>query len=138
MDLEPHLRALGIAHIVYSFLLLVPAAIVFGILTTVGMFADDPHVAQILPLVGTSVAAFLLVLAIPGFIAGYGVLTKKNWGLSVALVVGLLNILCFPFGTALGGYSLWVFTKSNEQARHGGQAHPGGQAESSQTTHSSN
>jgi len=136
MNLEPHLRALGIAHIVYSFLLLIPAAIVFGVLTTVGIFADDPDVAQILPLVGISVGAFLLVLAIPGFIAGYGVLTKKKWGLSVALVVGLLNILCFPFGTALGGYSLWVFTKSNEQSSPGGQAHPGGQGESPQTTHS--
>lgn len=138
MDLEQHLRALGIAHIIYSCLLIIPAAIVFGVLTTVGILADDPDVAKILPLVGTSVGAFLLVLAIPGFIAGYGVLTKKKWGLSVALVVGLLNILCFPFGTALGGYSLWVFTKSNEQARHGGQASHGGQAESSQTTHSSN
>lgn len=80
MDIEQHLRALRIAHIIYSCLLIISAAI----------------------------------------------------GLSVALVVGILNILCFPFGTALGGYSLWVFTKSNEQARHGGQA------ESSQTTHSSN
>lgn len=122
MDLEPHLRALGIAQIVYSFLLLIPAAIVYCILTTVGMFADDPHAAQILPLVGTSVGAFLMVLAIPGFIAGYGVLTKKKWGLPVALVVGLLNILCFPFGTALGGYSFWVFTKSNEQSHHSEQA----------------
>ena len=122
MDLEPHLRALGIAQIVYSFLLLIPAAIVYCILTTVGMFADDPHAAQILPLVGTSVGAFLMVLAIPGFIAGYGILTKKKWGLPVALVVGLLNILCFPFGTALGGYSFWVFTKSNEQSHHSEQA----------------
>jgi len=121
MDLAPHMRTLGIAHIVYSFLLLIPAAIVFGILTTVGIFADNPQAAHYLPLVGTAVGAFLLVLAIPGFFAGYGVLNKTKWGLPVALVVGLLNILCFPFGTALGGYSLWVFTKSNEQIRDHGQ-----------------
>lgn len=115
MDLDQHIRALGIAHIIYSSLLLIPAAIVFGVLTTVGVMVDDPEAAQILPLVGTGVGIFLVVLSIPGFLAGYGVLNKKNWGLPVALVVGLLNILCFPFGTALGGYSLWVFTKSNEQ-----------------------
>ena len=119
MDLDQHLRALGIAHIIYSCLLLIPAAIVFGVLTTVGMFTDNYEASQILPLVGTSVAAFLFILSIPGILAGYGVLTKRSWGLPVALVVGLLNILCFPFGTALGGYSLWVFTKSNEQRRSG-------------------
>ena len=41
MDLDQHLRALGIAHIIYSCLLLIPAAIVFGVLTTVGMFTDN-------------------------------------------------------------------------------------------------
>ena len=116
MDLDQHLRALGIAHIIYSCLLLIPAAIVFGVLTTVGIFTGDHEAAQILPLIGTSVGAFLFILAIPGLLAGYGILTKRSWGLPVALVVGLLNILCFPFGTALGGYSLLVFTKSNELA----------------------
>lgn len=120
MDLDQHIRALGIAHIIYSCLLLIPAAIVFGVLTTVGVLVDDPEAAQILPIVGTGVGAFLLILAIPGLLAGYGVLSKRSWGLPVALVVGLLNILCFPFGTALGGYSLWVFSKSNEQPKQSG------------------
>lgn len=114
MDLDQHVRALGIAHIIYSCLLLIPAAIVFGVLTTVGVLVEDPDASQILPLVGTGVGIFLLILAVPGLLAGYGVLTRRNWGIPVALVVGLLNILCFPFGTALGGYSLWVFSKSNE------------------------
>ena len=117
MELDQHLRALGIAHIIYSSLLLIPAVIVYFTLTMVGLFAGDPDAAQILPIVGTSVGIFLVVLAIPGFLAGYGVLTNKKWGLPVALVVGLLNILCFPFGTALGGYSFWVFSKSNEQLK---------------------
>jgi hypothetical protein len=115
MDIDQHIRALGIAHVIYSCLLLIPAAIVFAVLTTVGVFVDDPEAAQILPVVGTGVAIFLFALAIPGLLAGYGVLTKRSWGLPVALVIGLLNILCFPFGTALGGYSLWVFTKANER-----------------------
>ena len=50
-----------------------------------------------------------------GFVAGLGVLYKKKWGVPVALVVGILNILCFPLGTALGAYSIWIFTKLNEK-----------------------
>ncbi len=127
MDINQHIRALGIAHIIYSCLLLIPAAIVFAVLTTVGMFVDDPEAAQILPVVGTGVGIFLFVLAVPGLLAGYGVLTGKSWGLPIALVIGLLNILCFPFGTALGGYSLWVFTKSNEQSREPESVQVGGE-----------
>ena len=134
MDIDQHIRALGTAHIIYSCLLLIPAAIVFGVLTTVGVFVDDPEAAQILPVVGTGVAIFLFVLAIPGLLAGYGVLTKRSWGLPVALVVGLLNILCFPFGTALGGYSLWVFSKANEK---GNSDVTGTQARSTSGTYAS-
>ena len=137
MDLNQHIRALGIAHIIYSCLLLLPAAIVFAVLTTVGVFVDDPEAAQILPVVGTGVAAFLVILAIPGLLAGYGVLSNKSWGLSVALVIGLLNILCFPFGTALGGYSLWVFTKFNEQSDRQKHANTAGHSRSESTTYTS-
>jgi len=137
MDLTQHIRALGIAHIIYSCLLLIPAAIVFAVLNTVGFFVDDPEAAQILPVVGTGVAAFLFILAIPGLLAGYGVLTNKSWGLSVALVIGLLNILCFPFGTALGGYSLWVFTKFNEQSGKEKYANTAGRSRSETTTFTS-
>ena len=115
MDMDQHLRTLGIGHIVYSLLLLVPAAIVFGVLTSVGYLVDDPEAARVLPLVATFVGVFLLVLSIPGFVAGLGVLYKKKWGVPVALVVGILNILCFPLGTALGAYSIWIFTKLNEK-----------------------
>ena len=135
MDIEQHIRALGIAHVIYSCLLLIPAAIVFGVLTTVGVFVDDPEAAQILPIVGTGVGIFLVVLAIPGLLAGYGVLSNRSWGLPVALVIGLLNILCFPFGTALGGYSLWVFTKANEQRKN--SDYTGEQKRSTTDTYSS-
>lgn len=134
MDIDQHIRALGIAHIIYSCLLLIPAAIAFAVLTTVGVFIDDPEAAQILPIVGTGIAIFLVVLAIPGLLAGYGVLTKRSWGLSLGLVIGLLNILCFPFGTALGGYSLWVFTKANERRD---SDYTGAQARSASGTYAS-
>jgi len=115
MNMEEHLRTLGIGHIAYSLLLVIPAVLVFSILTSVGILVDDPEATQILPLIGTFVGAFLLFLAIPGIIAGVGVLKGKSWGLPLALVVGIFNILCFPVGTALGAYTIWVFTKVNEK-----------------------
>ena len=115
MNMEEHLRTLGIGHIAYSLLLVIPAVLVFGILTSVGVLVDDPEATRILPLIGTFVGAFLLFLSIPGIIAGVAVLKGKSWGLPLALVVGVFNILCFPVGTALGAYTIWVFMKTNEK-----------------------
>jgi hypothetical protein len=62
----------------------------------------------ILAVVGFSVGIFMAVLALPGLLAGIGLLKRKNWGRVLAIVVSFLNLLNFPLGTLLGGYSLWV------------------------------
>ena len=110
--LNQHIRALGIAHVVYSILLLVPAGIVFFALTSIGYFSDDPQAMAILTTIGTIVSVVLTMLAIPGIIAGMAVLYKKSWGIPMAMIVGIFNLLSIPFGTALGIYSLWVFSEN--------------------------
>jgi len=101
--MEIHYRALGIAHLIYSILILIPALLVFSILSGIGFLAEDPEVIAILSTIGFFVSMFLILLAIPGLIAGFGCIQQKSWGLALALVMGVLNILCFPFGAALGG-----------------------------------
>jgi hypothetical protein len=49
-----------------------------------------------------------VTLAIPGLVAGYGLLTWKSWGRILAIVVGILSLINFPLGTAVGIYTLWV------------------------------
>ena len=67
---------------------------------------------------GASGAAFLLGLAallLVGMLgrplsglAGWGLLTRKPWARILAIVVGILNLVNFPIGTAIGLYTLWV------------------------------
>ena len=110
------IETLGIAHIAYAVVMLLPAILIFTIFSGIGIFADDPHLAAVLTTVGFFIAIFLCVLAIPGIIAGLALLMQKTWGLALALVIGVLNLFCFPFGTALGAYTIWVFVKQqNEQ-----------------------
>ena len=52
-----------------------------------------------------------LFIGLPGIIAGCGLYWKKNWGRILAFVVGIVILLEFPFGTALGIYTLWVLMK---------------------------
>jgi hypothetical protein len=40
--------------------------------------------------------------------AGFGLLNRRPWGRIVAIIAAILALLKFPFGTALGIYTLWV------------------------------
>ncbi len=37
-----------------------------------------------------------------------GLLNRRPWGRTVAIIVAILALVKFPFGTALGIYTLWV------------------------------
>ena len=54
------------------------------------------------------VAVLVLAKGITGFIAGIGLLQRAGWSRMLTLVLACISILSFPFGTALGVYSLWV------------------------------
>ena len=113
-DLKSHLRTLGIAHIVYSSLLLVPGLIIFTILSGAGLLSGEWEAIAITSAISIFVTGLILFLTIPGIIAGIGLLQGRNWALILGLIIGILNLLSFPFGTALGVYNIWVFTKINQ------------------------
>lgn len=103
-----HIMILGWLHIIGSALFLAIATFVFFLLTGIGVASGDAEAATVLSLVGTSVGAFLSILALPGIAAGIGLLMRKSWGWVLAIVVGILNLINFPIGTIIGIYTLWV------------------------------
>jgi hypothetical protein len=48
------------------------------------------------------------VFAAAEIIAAWGLFERRPWARILALVIGFLALLRFPFGTALGIYTLWV------------------------------
>lgn len=75
------------------------------------MFADRMHghfpamwMSGLWPLIVVAVV-FAAALAL---ITGYSLLTRRPWGRILAIIVGILALLKFPIGTALGIYTLWV------------------------------
>ena len=54
------------------------------------------------------VATFVYLRAFLGTMVGIGLLRRERWGRILALVVSILALFKFPFGTALGIYTLWV------------------------------
>jgi hypothetical protein len=103
-----HVMIVGWLHIVGSTIFLAIAAFVFFLLTGIGVASGDAEAVTVLSIVGTSVGAFLSLLALPGIAAGIGLLMHKSWGRVLAIVVGILNLINFPIGTIIGVYTLWV------------------------------
>ena len=115
--MRDHVRILAYLHIVFGALGIVAALIVLfvfgGIAGIVGASnPGDPqawHVAMpIIGIVGLVICAFVLLLSLPGIIAGFGLLKFRPWARLLTIVLSALNLLSIPIGTALGIYGLWV------------------------------
>ncbi len=106
--MQQHVRILGWLFITYSGLLDVIAIIVGLVVVGGGALSGDRQAIMITGAVAIGVVCILLVLSIPGFIAGIGLLKFRPWARILAIILAVLNILSFPLGTALAIYTLWV------------------------------
>ncbi len=54
------------------------------------------------------IAVGTILSAAFAFVTGYGLLTRRSWGRTVAIIAAILALLKIPMGTVLGTYTLWV------------------------------
>ena len=106
--MEKHVSLVAAVHIGFGALGILFAAIVFVAVVGGGLLSGDPEAITITSLVGTVIGAFIFIVSIPGVIGGVGLLKRKNWARILVLIISCLDLLCIPFGTALGAFSIWV------------------------------
>ncbi len=104
--METNVKVLGWLYIILGILGVLVGALILGILLSVGVIADDPEAAGILFIVGVTLGAIMTIISAPGIVAGIGLLKFKSWARVLALILGILNLPGFPFGTVLGIYTL--------------------------------
>jgi hypothetical protein len=109
--MQQHVLILGWLYLIGHAVFLAIGGFVFVLLTGIGVATGDSQAMTVLGVVGTAVGVLLAVLAIPGLLAGYGLLAHKPWARVLAIVVGILNLVNFPIGTAMGIYTFWVLTQ---------------------------
>ena len=122
--METHVKVLGILFVVLGVLgligVLVIGLIFGGTAGIVSMAADDPEAKAIaVPVLGTVglvIGGLILVLSLPDILAGIGLLERRPWARILALVLSVLGLLNFPFGTAVGAYGLWVLFNPETEA----------------------
>ncbi|MBA3974075.1 MAG: hypothetical protein C0504_07650 [Candidatus Solibacter sp.] len=114
-SMQFHVKLLAVLHIVFACLAILVGLglfVMFGGLAAIVAVTESGSDAfagmAVLGAIGTFLLVLLLVLSLPGLISGVGLLYMKPWARILGLVVSALNLLSFPFGTALGIYGLWV------------------------------
>jgi hypothetical protein len=106
--METHVKVIGWAYIALGALGLLGAVVVIIAVAGGGFISNDRTAMLVTSLVSFLVGGFLILLSLPGVIAGIGLLKLKGWGRVLTLVLSILNLPAFPLGTMLGIYAIWA------------------------------
>ena len=120
--MQQHVKILAILHIVLGgigvlaalFLLAVFGGIA-GLIHITDSSSDAALGSAIIGLIGAIVMVVVLVISLPGLIAGIGLLHFQPWARILMIVLCVIELPGVPLHTAMGIYGLWVLL-SNEGA----------------------
>jgi hypothetical protein len=112
-----HVRLLGIFWVAWSAIHLIPGMVLMAIFGG-GMHVLPPEVPGFVHGIVSAVGLFLMAGSVIGLIAGWGLLQRAPWARMLAIVLGCVNLIHIPFGTALGIYTLWVLLPAQAEQEY--------------------
>jgi hypothetical protein len=112
--MHKEIELLGALHIAISILYTVVFSAIYAVLFSKGFFSDKESSANIQLVIFAVVGIFLLLFAISGVIAALGTIRSRPWAQMMILILGCLELICVPLGTALGIYTIWIFMHSEK------------------------
>ncbi|SRR5712692_1871370 len=111
-----HLQVLAVLWLAASALNLIGGVVLFVLANTLFAHMDHLGVPREIPnFLQPLLSVFggmLLIKALAGFAAGWGLLEREPWARPLTLVLGFISLLNIPLGTALGIYTIWVLLSS--------------------------
>ncbi len=109
--MEKHINIVAALQIGFSILGLIIGGLIFTILFFVGDFVDEAEAKAVLTIIANIVMVVIVILSVPGIIAGIGLLKRKEWARILTLILSVLDLINFPVGTAVGAYSIWAMVQ---------------------------
>lgn len=106
--MEKHINIVAALQIGLSIFNLLIALLIFTVLKLVGGFVDDANGETVLSIIADILAIVFIIVSIPGILAGLGLYKRKEWARVLTLILSVIEIFNFPFGTAIGIYSIWA------------------------------
>jgi hypothetical protein len=119
MTMRQHVTVVAALRIGFSLVWLLVAALVFLGVVGGGLLSGDSEAIRITSIVGTVLAGVFGFLAVPGIVAGIGLLKHQNWARILSLVLAILDLLAVPVGTLLGVYTIWVLAQRETEVLFG-------------------
>lgn len=124
--LARHLRMLGIFWIAFSALRVLKGGghiLGAGVVRRMGHGWFGPlgwgwPAGDILPSILSFTAMCLLALAVAGLAAGWGLMERRSWARTLAVILGILALFDPLLGTALGIYTLWVLLPAQAEQEY--------------------
>ena len=110
-----HIRILGILWLVLSGLRLVPG---LAMMALFGSHRFIPGVPFFVHNIVSAIGFLFVAGAVVGLAAGWGLIQREPWARMLAIVMGVLNLVDMPFGTALGIYTLWVLLPAESEREY--------------------
>jgi len=101
-----HVRTLGILWLVLSGFRLIPGLVMMAIFGPGRRYI--PGIPFFVHGIVSGIGFLFVIGAAVGLAAGWGLIQRESWARMLAIVLGCLNLLDLPFGTAIGIYTLWV------------------------------
>jgi len=117
--MEKHINIVAALQIGLSIFNLLVAFLIFTVLKLVGGFVDDANATTILSIIADVLAVVFIVISVPGILAGMGLYKRKEWARILTLILSIIEIFSFPFGTAIGIYSIWALIQPETIAAFG-------------------
>jgi hypothetical protein len=123
--MQQHVKILAILHLVFGSpgILIALGMLAFfgGVAGLMGAsdYQGDNHIPipphLLLGGIGAIIVLVLLLISLPGLIAGIGLLQFQPWARILTIVLSVLDLIHVPFGTALGVYGLWVLMSPDSE-----------------------
>ncbi len=110
-----HVRILAWLFVVFGALFTFIGMVLAFIIAGSGMISGDRTAMLVTGSVGTILMIVLFLLAVPNFIAAWGLFRFRPWARVLAIILAVLHIFSFPLGTALAIYTLWVLLNAETQ-----------------------
>ena len=123
MDLQDpvHKKVIGVAFIVFSVFSLVGVYFydLFMEFIMERAIMDDPdaevEIFWVFKFIDSFVWGIAILFLIPRLILGIALVTRQKWADVPSLVFGVISLINFPVGTALGVYCILVFTAKKKE-----------------------
>lgn len=119
--MEVHKRILAILFIISGTVQILGMIILSSIISIIIPFIMDEAGPEgqwvfmwIVPFIRFIAIGIIILFSIPSIIAGIGILNNKKWAFTLALVLGCFKLFSFPIGTAIGIYTIWVYSENHK------------------------